>query len=63
MTCAREFIGYWVCPRCGIMWPLNPHGFAVTCDCDDGTANDQADAGSNKNQREWAQSQGRLLEE
>ena len=29
---------YWTCPRCKIMWPLNAHGFAVTCNCDDGTA-------------------------
>lgn len=30
---AEKMEGYWICPRCKIAWPLNPHGFAVTCLC------------------------------
>ena len=30
-------LDYWVCPRCNVRWPVNAHGFAVTCDCADGT--------------------------
>ena len=30
----RQAQGSWTCPECGETWPLNDHGYAVTCACD-----------------------------